>query len=357
MTETIVLDFSSGVKNSVALYSRGLVDTTGKKTCAEMARYQRVNYRRMLGALSKSNEEETISYITSTQRKELRRRMRRNPNGTFVLDDGGIMKIYADEIEGMSIIRDGATGMVAGGLSTVVIGWSDAEGFIPLGHAFWFAKELVGGAYKTKQQLAQELILRHEEHILKYGIVMDGLYGTQDMITFLNERKIPFTTKMHSNRVVDHNGVSAQLENHPDLKLIRNGRGKTIKVTWKKFSLFVTVEKMKNRDGSAALRYLMSNTERTTQEYINLYWLRWPIEKFFRTAKQKLGFSQCQSTSIEKQNVHIFIVFYAFTKLQKKSVEFHFESVDEFIRYLRLAKFDKDDRPLTASDQIFKYYA
>jgi hypothetical protein len=355
MTKTIVLDFSSRVKNSVALYSRGLTDTSGKKTCAEMARYQKVNYRKMLSALS--NEQETISYVTSTQMKELRRRMRRNPNGTFVLDDGSIMKIYANDIEGMSIVRDGATGMVAGGLSTVVIGWSDVEGFIPLNHVFWFAKELIGEAYKTKQQLAQELILRYEEYIRKYGIAMDGLYAVQDMAAFLIELKVPFTMKMHSNRVVEHNGVSAQLTKHPDLKLTRNSRGKTIKVTWKNFSLFVTVEKMKNRDGSIAFRYLMSNTERTAQEHINIYWLRWPIEKFFRTGKQKLGFSQCQSTAIEKQNVHIFNVFYAYTKLQIKSVEFHFESVDEFIRYLRLAKFDNDDRPLTASDQIFPIYA
>lgn len=355
MTRENVVHFSPRVKNSVDLYARGLTDTSGKKTCAEMARYQAVRYGKMLRALS--NEQETVSYVKSIQMRELERRVRKNPNGTFVLDDGSIMKIYAKEIEGTSIIKDGATGMIAGGLSTVVIGWSDVDGFLPLDHLFWFAQELMGEAYKTKQQLAQELILRYEDYVRKYGMALDGLYGIQNMIAFFNERKIPFTAKMHSNRVVEHNGVKAQLAKHPALKLERNSRGKTIEVTWQGFSLFVTVEKMKNRDGSVAFRYLMSNVKRTTQEYINIYWLRWPIEKFFRTGKQKLGLSQCQSTAIEKQNAHIFNVFYTYTQLQIKSVEFFFDSVDEFIRYLRLAKFDHDTHPMTASDQIFPTYA
>jgi hypothetical protein len=295
----------------------------------------------------------TVNYVKASLLDELDRRMQKNKSGTFALDDGGILKMYAEQIEGLSLIRDGATGFVANGLSTVVFGWSDAEGFLPLDHLFWTAKELMGAAYFTKQQLAQQLIMRYEELVRKYGITMDGLYATLDMILFLIEHTIPFTMKMHANRVVEHQGIKKQLKQHPALKLTRNSRGKTIQVTWHGISLFVTVEKIKNDDQSIIYRYLMSNKNRTAKDHILIYWLRWLIEEFFRTSKQKLGLAHCQSREIETQNAHIFNVFYAYAKLQPKSVELGFDSVDAFIKYLRITKSKNHHDPIAASDQIF----
>jgi hypothetical protein len=44
----------------------------------------------------------------------------------------------------------------------------------------------------------------------------------------------------------------------------------------------------------------------TPKQHILAYEHHWPIEKFFRTAKQHLGVRDCQSTSIKKQRAHIF---------------------------------------------------
>jgi hypothetical protein len=356
MTMKNVACFSEEVKGSVELYAKALTDTTERKVCTELGKSQGVSHDKIRGILVRGQE--TIDYVKSMLLDELVRRIEKHPNGTFALDDGSIMKQYAKHIEGLCLIRDGATGMVANGLATVVIGWSDEDGFLPLDHVFWFAKELMEKeAYQTKQQLAQQLILRYEVLIKKYGISLDGLYATQDMICFFNEHGIVFTMKMHANRVVEYQGVKKQLKHHPFLKLRRNSRDKTIEAVWHELQLSITVEKMQNRDQSIAYRYLMSNKKRPAKEYISLYWLRWPIEEFFRTAKQKLGFSQCQSTSIEKQNAHIFNIFYAYAKLQEKSRQLDFDSVDALIKYLRYTKSHNDHNPIAASDQIFTHYA
>jgi hypothetical protein len=356
MTTEKVPYCSSEVKQAVELYAKALADTAERKVCTELGKSQSVSHDKMRRILSRGQE--TIDYVRSMLLDELTKRTANHPKGTFALDDGSILKQYAEKIEGLYRIRDGATGMVANGLATVVIGWSDEDGFLPLDHAFWFAEEIIGKeTYQTKQQLAQQLVLRYETLLKQYGISLDGLYATQDMIRFFNEHEINFTMKMHANRVVEREGVKKQLKHHPALKLYRNSRDKTIKATWHEFQLFITIEKMRNKDGSIAYRYLMSNKERPPKEYISLYWLRWPIEEFFRTGKQKLGFSQCQSTSIEKQKAHIFNVFYAYARLQEKSRQLDFDSVDALIKYLRYTKSRHDHNPVVASDQIFPYYA
>jgi hypothetical protein len=355
MTLETIHCFEENIKSKVELYAKALVDTTERKTCIEMGKSQNVTHDRMYRALS--HGEETINYVKAALFQDVLERAKRNPDGKFALDDGSIMKQYAKEIEGLSPIRDGATGRIAYGLATVVLGWSDSEGFIPFDHEFWFPRELVQDAYRSKQQIAQQLILRYKDAIKPHGIVMDGLYAQLNIIKLLNEQGITFEMKMHANRVIEFQGLKRQVQHHPQLLLMRNSRGKTISALWQGISLFVTVEKMKNRDGSIAYRYLMSNQDCLSRQHISMYWLRWPVEKFFRTAKQKLGFTDCQARKIELHNAHIFNVFYAYVKLQTKTTELKLDSIDILIRYLRSAKSRQIESPISSSDQIFSYYA
>ena len=51
-------------------------------------------------------------------------------------------------------------------------------------------------------------------------------------------------------------------------------------------------------------------------EHLSSYNLRWNIEKFFRTIKQYLGLSHCQSTKIKHQNAHINSVFISYALIE-----------------------------------------
>ena len=347
--------FVGNIQSKVELYAKALADTTEKKACTELGKSQSVAHDQMYRTLMEWQD--AISYVQHELLQGVSQRMIRNPDGKFVIDDGGIIKQYAKEIEGLSPIRDGATGRIANGLATIVIGWSDREGFIPFDHEFWFPKELIGNSYQTKQQIAQKLILRYKDMIKAHGIAMDGLYAQINIINCLNDHSIAFEMKMHANRVIQSQGLKKQVQHHPHLRLMRNSRSKTIEVLWQGIMLFVTAEKMKNRDGSIAYRYLMSNQNLSSKQHISIYWLRWPIEKFFRTGKQKLGLADCQSRKIECQKAHIFNVFYAYTKLQSKATALQFDSVDHLIRYLRAAKSRQMKDPIASSDQIFNCYA
>lgn len=56
-------------------------------------------------------------------------------------------------------------------------------------------------------------------------------------------------------------------------------------------------------------------------EAISIYSIRWAIEKTFRTLKQKLGFNDNLSRSIERHKVHIFgcLAAYAIAELIKEA--------------------------------------
>ncbi len=67
---------------------------------------------------------------------------------------------------------------------------------------------------------------------------------------------------------------------------------------------------------------------RIAKNHVKYYNQRWCVEKFIRTAKQHLGLGDCQSTSVKKQQAHIYLVMYAYAILEinrnykrKKSVE------------------------------------
>jgi SRSO17 transposase len=49
---------------------------------------------------------------------------------------------------------------------------------------------------------------------------------------------------------------------------------------------------------------------------MRIYGYRWNIEKFFRTAKQSLGLTHCQSTKKKLQENHIMNVFCAYAILE-----------------------------------------
>lgn len=355
MTIRTVDHYSAKVKHAVALYAKALTETQGRKVCTEMGESQGVAHDKVYKTLSLYHL--TIGYIKAELQQELKRLASKFPEGKFIIDDGSIMKPYAREIEGLSAIRDGATHMVNSGLATVVFAWSNGDMIIPLDHEFWFPKELIGKDYRSKQEIAKQLILRFKSIISECGLTMDALYCTPEILRFLCNEQIPFELKIHANRSVESNGIKKPLNAHPELKLMRNSRCKTIPVIWHKMALFVTIEKLKNRDYSIGHRYTVSNQNIAAKQHIAFYRLRWIIETFFRTAKQKLGFSNCQSRAIEKQNAHIFNIFYAYTKLQDYAIKLNFDSVDAFIKHLRISKSNGCCDPIISSIQIFECYA
>ena len=124
--------------------------------------------------------------------------------------------------------------------------WTNGTETIPLTDADWFNKDVVTeGEYKKKEELARELLLSVPSYIKHKGLIFDGLYATKAMLSFLVQKDINFVGRFPSNRVVFSNGVKCAVRDHPDLKIRKNERSRTIKGEWHGLSLYFTIEKRK----------------------------------------------------------------------------------------------------------------
>ena len=111
-------------------------------------------------------------------------------------------------------------------------------------------------------------------------------------------------------------GLETHIKHHPALKLRKNERKKTIQGKYKGEPLYFTVQKFQQKYGEWSYRYLVSNFKADADEYIELYSLRWPIEKCNRTTKQLCGLQDCIMRDINKQKLHTLSVYHAFAQAE-----------------------------------------
>ena len=78
---------------------------------------------------------------------------------------------------------------------------------------------------------------------------------------------------------------------------------------------------------------------RIAKNHVKYYNQRWCVEKFIRTAKQHLGLGDCQSTSVKKQQAHIYLVMYAYAILEINRNYKRKKSVESVLHLIRRQKF------------------
>lgn len=250
----------------------------------------------------------------------------------FVIDDGTISKRYAQEIEGTSSMIDQSTKTFTNGYKIVAAGLTDGKFFSPIATEQWIAEFIAGDGYLKITQLAEKLILR----VLGLGIsieyfVMDGLYFSNDFITFLNDRKLKFVMKAKTTTSVIYKGQRMQLQDCKDLRLNSNQNQKKIVAEWKgKMWHFIAVRRS-GKHGEKII-YLITNFQTKSRIYAKIYDSRWKIEKFFRTGKQSLGLKNSFSLEAKIYLNHIKCVFFAYCLLQLLMKKFKLDSVEEAIR-------------------------
>lgn len=131
------------------------------------------------------------------------------------------------------------------------------------------------------------------------------------------------------------------LKNHPELKLHRNEREKTVKAELYDETYFFTAYKRKKKGGGWEVVFLVSNMDIPVKEQVAAYNLRWPMEKKIRTTKQKFGAMQCQSRPASKQQAHIMAGFLAYAILNVISNDKEIKSVDALVNFLKKVHFDE----------------
>jgi len=273
----------------------------------------------------------------------------------LVIDDTLILKIYSQIIEGACDNYSSSDRKEYRSLCSVVALLTDGKIAIPVDQMLWTSLEYDKINHMKKWQIAQILIQRIQKLVDIKMVVMDGLYATQEMIQWLNASNIKFEMRFHSNRKVAYKGTKTQIRRMNAFNLNGKRPKRTLLIRWYNFELYVTALRRRMRNGDFSIVYQVSNYKASATQHIQAYGCRWDIEKFFRTAKQKLGLNDCQSRKRDRQEKHIMSVFLAYAFAQLERIRLKSKNVERAIKSLKRYNFGQLFQRFSRSRQVFGY--
>lgn len=329
-------------------YSEGLLFTSGKKNCVNLAETMNVShdviYRNLKSSISRdehsSKELETIAH------KEL------DKENTFLIhDDTQLIKLYAKKIEGLEVGFDGSTKRPCLGIKMMTSLLTDTKVNIPIDTIPYISKELAQSSYKTKSRLALEITTYVIKRFAIKRMLGDAHFATNEMLSFLNDEQVSFLMKVTRTRIVTMNGVRGQLQEI--LRLKKNSHTRVAKGIINGIECYFYVIKISNE----STMYLISNDYIDPYTVVKLYRIRWNIEIFHRTAKQYLGLSDCQMKAIEYQRQHALSVMLAYANASVQTSLMGFHCVEDYINYVRDVKSSCCKSPINRAARSFRYDA
>jgi hypothetical protein len=258
----------------------------------------------------------------------------------LIIDDTLINKIYSKKINGACDNYDTSDKKVRRSICAVVAVITDGKIAIPVDERIWISKEFNNFDYKKKWELAKEIILWLQNE-LSIGVVLaDGLYAVAEFMLWIDKQGLPFEMRFHSNRVINHKGVSAQIKLHPSFKVNGKRPHRTVRATWKNHDFYFTALQRISLSGERSVVYQISNYKAFSREHVRFYEIRWTIEIFFRTSKQKLGLNDCLSQKLVLQENHIFNVFFAYALLQIERRRSRAPNIETVLKQLKRFDFN-----------------
>ena len=316
-------------------YVLGLMLTLGSKNCTSMARELLVKSKIYYDYLRLPS---LVQDLIKNRLKKLSENIfLESRSTTLIVDTTFIPKPFASLLQNLGHHFDGVQKRVNKGLCLVVIAKSDGKSVLLRDFKFYIAKKTCEESYKTKIEIAKELIKEYYHEFNPDYVCMDGGFMSESMIRFLKSIKAKYIMRIPCNRLVIINGNCTRLSAHRELRLIKNYRTLTKSGYYKGIKCFFTIQKRKTRNGYKSV-FLVSNIAVDARSQLKLYSNRWPIEKSFRTMKQKLSLSDCRMIKNSQQTIHILAVFFTFSLLETEKIYKRKKSVDEILNLLRFKK-------------------
>lgn len=329
-----IKDVVEKVNTKINFYISGLILSNRRKTCKQISLDQKISYKAILKSLKLlffliPQFSKIMVYVANFIHAT-------NP-GWLIVDETSISKKFAKIIQGLGWVYNGTSKKPEKGLCIVVLAWSNGHITLPIAIRFWFNKKTRPKNYKSKIEIAKSLLEQFKDKIKFEHFLADGLYSKKQLLVFLIENNIKFIMRVASNRNIELKGIKAQLKNHPEMKLLRNKRSKVALAKAYGIDFYFLSYKRKNvKTNEYEIVYFIANFEATAEQYMKIYEGRWPIECMFRTAKQYLGLTQCQSLFLQRE--HIYGVFWAYAYLQLCKYFYKHLNVEMTIKYFRDAK-------------------
>ena len=334
----IIKKLDSSVKKYLINYSLGLILTQGKKFCTKIAQTLGLSHDSIYRFLSQTNL--LVGLFPKLQVNVANYCSKENP-GWLIIDDTTISKLFSKVLEGVAWMYNSSLGRSNKGLCLVVIAWSNDLVTIPLGFKWYFRKNIAQDQYKKKIELAQELIEEFYTKVSFEYFLADGLYSSKAMYHFLCAKGIKFEMRIASNRKVVYRGINEQIKKHKFIRLRRNERSRTLSVKINGLNLYLTIQKRINRNNEYDIVYQISNINTYAKQHVKFYEQRWQIEVLFRTIKQSFGLNQCAARSLEKQNLHIYAIFFTYGFVQHQKKNLHLSNSEAAVNNLANLKLNR----------------
>jgi hypothetical protein len=333
----LFLKFKDGNKivTSIKTYVLALLLTSGRKTCANMARTTNISSLALYSFMRHADH--TIPVMRDILIEEAKKLLAHDDPVDLAIDFSQQVKNYAQKIEKLGYDHNGCSNRTEKGLSIGFTALISKKRCIPFDLNFWVQKKYAEGAYIKKTDLAIQMLKAAADQNIKYRYaLLDGAFACLAIIEVFEKLKQEYFMRIPSNRVIEVNGFKAKIKDQPELKLMRNLKAKTVAATYKGIACFITAEKRKKRDGTYEVVYIISNvTLATPQEYIEAYANRGQVEKFFRTGKQSLGTAQCQMLSHKKQEAHILSSIIGYVILEENKIDNQKDCPEDIINEVR----------------------
>lgn len=310
-------------------YSLGLLFSEERKVITNLSQTLNISHDKLYREMDKGSQSVKRSY------KELvgqAKKVFSKKRVTLIIDDTVICKPYASQMDGVATIFDSNKKQSVNGFAAITAILTDGKINLPISTDLHFTKKVLQKDFVSKGLRALDLV---KELVLQFNIqdvIADAHYVKKEFLSELKALGINYLFKIPRNRKIQFRKKHEQIKYL--CKLEKNRRTRRIRATFQDISCYIYAVKY----NSDKINYYISSQRIDRKRVAEKYKKRWVIEKFHRTAKQKLGLQECQARSSEKQLFHILNVMKAYQNAELVRHKKRFKTVDSVINHYRKVK-------------------
>lgn len=255
-----------------------------------------------------------------------------NRGGGVVIVDDTIIEKTGKDMNGVGYLYDHSKGKSVLCHDIVSTFYRNGEQHIPLFFNPYIKKEVaekIGVWFKTKNQIALDLLRMSLIQVHPEAVVFDEWYMCKGMLEFCNNRGLTWVSQAKNNRLIQFGedwiqlGIYAKSLQKKMFKRINKKIGERrfkwfyeTSVVMKNVGL-VKLVILRERKNSKTFTFLVSsNTNLDGLQVLEYYKKRWSIEVFHRDCKQHLGMGEYQARKLDAVVIHLHLVFLAYTLLK-----------------------------------------
>jgi len=251
--------------------------------------------------------------------------------GILSLDDTLIEKTGL-EMDGVGYLYDSSQKKNVLCHDIVSTFYRTSTGQLPLYFEPYVKKEIAettGTWFRTKIQIAVDLLRQSLAQVCPAAIVFDEWYMCHDLTEFINNRGLTWVSQAKTNRCIQVYDEWVGLVSYAKTFSHSAFRRISAEVEEKRYKWFlettvvmknvgvVELVVLKHRKNSKKLTFLVSNnTNLQGLQVLEYYKKRWAIEVFHRDCKQHLGLGEYQIRKLDAVVIHLHLVFFAYTLLK-----------------------------------------